>query len=84
MTADKIEEYIVKQERKDAAINIHFKDRNTVTGVFIHANDYKELKSKNLWRIVSSPHLAEWRQTKNEGLARIFNGLAFTRLSDES
>ena len=83
MTPDKIEEYIEKKERKNAALNIHFKDRNTVTGVFIQSGDYNELKSKNFWRIVSSPNLEEWKQTKNEGLARIYNGMAFTRISDE-
>jgi hypothetical protein len=84
MSPDKIEEYIAKKERKGNAVNIHFKDRNTVTGIFINGNDYEELKSKNFWRIVSSLHLEEWKKTKNEGLARIYNGLAFTRISDEN
>ena len=73
-----------KKKRKGNAVNIHFKDRNTVTGIFIYGHDYAELKSKNFWRIVSVIHVEEWNKTKNEGLARIFNGLAFTKLSDEN
>jgi hypothetical protein len=83
MTSDKIEEYIEQKKRKDIPVNIHFKDRNTVAGVFIQSTDYEELKSKNFWRIVSSANLDEWKKTKNTGLARIFNGLSFTRLTDE-
>ena len=84
MTPDKIEAYIIKKERKNVAVNIHFKDRNTVTGLFIRGNDYDELKAKNFWRIVNNPNLEEWKQTKNEGLAKIYSGGAFTRLSDDN
>ncbi len=84
MTPDKIEEYLEQKGRKDIPVNIHFKDRNTITGIFIRSNDYAELKSKNLWRIVSSTYLDEWKKTKNENLARIFNGMVFTRLTDEN
>lgn len=84
MTPDKIDEYIKKKQRKNAAVNIHFKDRDTITGMFIQGNDYEELKSKNFWRVVNSPYLAEWKQTKNEGLAKIFSGVAFTRLTDDN
>ena len=66
MTPDKIEEYIEQQSRKDIPINIHFKDRNTVKGLFIKSSDYNDLKSKNLWRIVSTAHLSDWEKTKNE------------------
>ena len=83
MTSDQIVNYLGQKQRKENPINIHFKDRNTVTGIFIEGTDYHELKSKNFWRIVSSLHLNEWRQTKNVNLARIFNGLSFTRLTEE-
>lgn len=84
MTPDKIEEYIDQKERKDNPVNIHFKDRNTVKGIFIRSADYDELKSKNLWRVVSTTYLNDWKKTKNENLARIFNGLTFTRLTDDN
>ena len=83
MTSETIEKFIESKNRKDIAVNIHFRERSTVTGLFIRGNDYSELKSKNFWRIVSSTYLAEWRQTENINLARIYNGISFTRLSDE-
>jgi hypothetical protein len=83
MTQDKIEEYIQNKQRKGNTVNIHFKDRNTVTGLFIDSADYDELKSKNLWRIVNNIHIEKWKETKSIDLTRIFNGLSFTRLSDE-
>jgi hypothetical protein len=83
MAPDKIEEYIESKQRKNIPVNIHFKDRNTVTGLFVQTPDYDELKSKNLWRIVNNMHLNEWNNTKSIELTRIFNGMSFTRLSDE-
>lgn len=46
-------------------------------------NDYKDLRSKNLWRIVTNTHIEQWKKTKDVNLARIFNGVEFTRLSDD-
>ena len=77
-----IEKFVENKYRKEAAVNIHFKERSTVTGLFIQGTDYSELKSKNFWRIVSSTYLSEWKETKNMNLARIYNGMSFTRLSD--
>ena len=83
MTTEMIEKFVENKDRKDTVVNIHFKERSTVTGVFIRTPDYGELKMKNLWRIVSHAKVEEWRKTKNIDLARIFNGLSFTRLTDE-
>ena len=83
MTNEMIEKFIENKSRKDSAVNIHFKERSTVTGIFIRSTDYQELKAKNFWRIVSNASIEEWRKTNNPGLARIYNGAAFTRLSDE-
>jgi len=83
MTSEMIEKFIDNKNRKDIAVNIHFKERSTVTGVFIRLSDYSELKTKNFWRIVSHGKIEEWKKTKNMDLARIFNGLSFTRLTDE-
>lgn len=82
MTPEMIEKFVENKSRKDAAINIHFKDRNTVTGLFIHSMDYEELKSKNFWRIVNRQHAAQWERTKDVNLARLYNGASFTRLSE--
>ena len=78
-----IEKFIENKSQKGVAVNIHFKERSTVKGLFIRGKDYNELKSKNFWRIVSSASLNEWRQTENMDLARIYSGVSFTRLSRE-
>ena len=82
MTSEMIEKFVEHKGRKDSAINIHFKERSTVKGLFIHTADYVELKSKNFWRIVSDGNIEEWKKTKNMNLARIFNGVSFTRLTE--
>ncbi len=83
MTQEMIGKFIEHKERLDHSVNIHFKERSTVSGLFIRGKDYQELKSKNFWRIVSSTHLDQWKRTKDMNLARIYSGVSFTRLSDE-
>ena len=83
MTSETIEQFIEEKSRKNAAVNIHFKERHTVKGLFIRSADYDELKRKNLWRVVSHAKIEEWNRTKNMDLPKIFNGLSFTRLTDE-
>ena len=83
MTTDMIEKFVENKNRKDKAININFKERSTISGIFIRTPDYHELKAKNLWRIVSNASIEEWKKTQNTGLARIFNGVSFTRLTDQ-
>jgi uncharacterized membrane protein YheB (UPF0754 family) len=82
MTNDMIEKFIETKARENSKVNIHFKQRDTVKGIFIRNHDYDELKSKNFWRIVSESKLGEWKKTKDNNLARIFNGAEFTRLSE--
>lgn len=83
MTPEMIEKFVESKTRKETAVNIHFKERSTVTGLFIRGVDYEELKSKNFWRIVSSTYIDKWKMTNDVNLARIYNGLSFTRLSDK-
>lgn len=83
MTSEMIEKFIEAKNHKNAQVNIHFKQRSTITGLFIHSTDYAELKAKNFWRIVSTAKVNEWEKTKDINLARIFNGSEFTRLSEE-
>ncbi len=80
MTNDQIEKFIASRK---TAVNIHFKDRQPVSGVFVELADFRELKSKNLWRIVSSKNIEEWNKTHDHNLSRIFNGMSFTRISEE-
>jgi hypothetical protein len=81
MTNDAIIKQIESGVNVDKLINIHFKQRNMITGLFIRTSDFENLKSKNLWRIVSKMNVDEWRRTKDINLCRIFNGTDFTRLS---
>ena len=82
MTSEQVEKFIGSQKRKNEPVQIYFKDRQPVTGTFIAAADYTELKSKNLWRVVSSMNLKEWTNRKDVNLTRIFNGISFTRITD--
>jgi hypothetical protein len=82
MTIEVIEKFIKDQSRKGITVNIHFKERSTVSGVFIQGKDYDELRSKNLWRIVSKLNVDKWKENQDINLTRIFNGISFTRLTD--
>ncbi|MFZ4768942.1 MAG: short-chain dehydrogenase [Ferruginibacter sp.] len=83
MTNDIIDKFIKSKTQKNAKVTIYFKQRATVKGVFIQTKDYEELKSKNFWRIVSEMKVEEWEKTKDNSLARIYNGAEFTRLSEK-
>jgi primosomal protein N' len=83
MTVEMIEKFVDAKGRNGIAVNVHFKERNIVNGVFIQTKDYDELKAKNFWRIVSKSNLEEWNQTQNMDLVRMYNGNVFTKLSDE-
>lgn len=82
MTNEAIVKHVEAKSNSEKMLNIHFKQRNTITGLFIRTNDYEELRSKNLWRIVTKLHIDEWKKTKDISLCRIFNGTEFTRLSE--
>ncbi len=84
MTNDMIEKFIEGKKQKNAKVNIYFKQRSTLKGIFIQTNDYEELKVKNFWRIVADSKLEEWEKTKDNNLARIYNGAEFTRLSENN
>lgn len=81
MTNDQIEKFLSNEGVIKRNITIHFKTRNPVVGVFIQTADYKELKSKNFWRIVTGPSIDLWNKSKDDSLARIFNGTEITKLA---
>jgi len=62
-------------------VKIEFKKRNTIIGIFVQSPDYEDLKSKNFWRIVSEANINEWKQSKNNNLAKIFSGSEFNRIT---
>lgn len=80
MTNEQIEDIMQRKKSSESLFEIRFKVRHPIKGLFIKTADYQELSSKNLWRIVSETHIEEFRRTRNEDLARIFNGAEFTRL----
>jgi hypothetical protein len=82
MTNLLIEKFVESDKRKDKLVQIHFKTREVFSGMFIFMPDYEELKRKNYWRIVASARIAEWNATGNLSCSRLFNGEAFTRLTD--
>lgn len=80
MKYEEIEKVLLKQDNANPVVQIRFKTRNPIKGIFLKTSDYKELSRKNLWRIVSETHIDEFRKTGNDGLGKIFNGTEFTRL----
>ena len=82
MTSESILRFVATKDHTDKALSIHFKQRSTITGLFIKGNDFEELSSKNFWRIVTNSNIEVWKKTKDMSLARIFNGMEFTRLSE--
>jgi len=84
MTNDQIEKFISNNvDENGKPIKIFFKTRNTLEGIFIQTQDFKELKSKNFWRIVTATNLENYKKSKDMGLSRIFNGAEFTKLSSK-
>ena len=80
MTNEQIEKFVLQKHLDKSAVQINFKARQAITGMFIKTADYDELRSKNLWRIVSGGSIPEYKKSKDINLARIFNGIEMTRL----
>lgn len=81
MTNEQIEEIVQKKYSTNQVFEIRFKSRSPIKGLFIKTTDLRELSRKNFWRIVSEGHIEQYRETKDETLARIFNGAEFTKLN---
>ena len=81
MTNEQIEKFVQNNGIDKAPVQINFKTRRAILGIFISTADYAELKSKNLWRIVGESRIKEYQSSKDINLARIFNGSEITRLN---
>ncbi len=81
MTSEQIQAFFQSAKLKERKVKIDFKTRTSITGLFIETMDSAELNSKNFWRIVSESKIDEFHTRQDAGLARIFNGSEFTRLS---
>ncbi len=82
MTFDLIEKYVEATDRYNKPVNVHFRNRSTVTGLFIRARDYDDMKKKNFWRIVPQSRLQLWQSSNDPALSRLFHGAEFSRLTD--
>ena len=83
MTYEQIVDTLQKRNSLELLFEIRFKTREPIKGLFIKTSDFRELSRKNLWRIVSEKHIEEYKRTKNENLARLFNGLEFKKLEPQ-
>lgn len=62
-------------------VKITFKNREPIYGLFLKDADYTDLKAKNFWRIVPQSSLEAYKASKNNNLARLFSGEAFSKLA---
>jgi hypothetical protein len=81
MNSEDIEKFLDKKLANNNYVKIDFKKRDSIYGLFVRDIDYKDLKTKNFWRIVTRPHFDEYNKSKNNNLAKIFCGIEFTRLT---
>ena len=82
MNIEDIEKFLTtKVNEKEKYVKIDFKKRESVYGLFIEGKDFKDLKSKNFWRIVTRPNFDAWNRSNDVNLARIFSGSDFSRLT---
>ncbi|HEX4851824.1 MAG TPA: short-chain dehydrogenase [Puia sp.] len=84
MTSEMIEKFIDNNLGDDKPVRIHFKERASIAGIFVKGQDYKELKSKNFWRVIKPDFAHEWAKTRNMNLTRLYSGLSFTKLTENS
>ena len=80
MTNDQIENFLQRKNEKEISTRISFKSLPTINGIFIRSSDFDFLKGKKLWRIVSETKIEDFLKSKDESLARIYNGTEFTKL----
>lgn len=80
MTSEEIQTFNKNKNSNNEVVQINFRSRPSLKGLFLFAKDSQELQRKNLWRIVSESNLPSYMQSRDEGLARIFNGVDITRM----
>lgn len=82
MNTEEIEKFLTSKTKSISdPVKIDFKKRDSIYGLFVKDNDYKDLSAKNFWRIVTRTHFDEYNKSKNVNLAKIFNGQEFSRLT---
>ncbi|MBC6490352.1 short-chain dehydrogenase [Flavihumibacter stibioxidans] len=81
MTNIQIEHFLERNNVTSKPVQIRFKNRKTLVGLFIQSRDFNDLKSKNFWRIVSETRFTDFNKSGDIQLGRIFNGMEITGLS---
>lgn len=82
MNIEDIEKFLLKNESaENECVQIRFRQRGTIYGLFVKDSDYAYLKAKNFWRIVPQAKFDAFKNTKDMNLARIFNGAEFAKLT---
>lgn len=81
MTNEQIENFFQTAKLDSSKVQISFKTRPAIIGMFIQTNDYAELKAKNMWRVVSESKIDDFNVRRDLNIARIFNGSEMTRLN---
>lgn len=82
MNIEDIEKFLdTKTSVGNSYVKISFKKRDAVYGLFVKDKDYRDLKSKNFWRIVPRSQFEAYNKSKNLNLAKIFYGSEFTKLT---
>ncbi len=82
MNIEEIEKFLDKNlPRENEYVQIRFKQREAIYGLFVKDADYSYLKAKNFWRIVPQSKLDAYKTSKDSNLARIFNGADFSKLT---
>ena len=82
MNSEDIEKFFEKKATlNEDYVMISFKTREAMYGLFLKDAEYNYLKAKNFWRIVPQSQLEAYKTSKNPSLARIFNGVEFSKLT---
>jgi hypothetical protein len=83
MNSEQIQNFLSKTASgKNQYVKINFQKREAIYGLFLtNERDYKDLSTKNFWRVVSRKNIDQYNKSGDVSLARIFNGSEITRLS---
>jgi hypothetical protein len=82
MTSEEIIRFLTTQQvGNEMAVKIDFRTRASIRGLIVQSDDFRDLGSKNFWRVVTRANMNKWKATGQVELAKIFNGAEFTRLS---
>lgn len=83
MNSEQIQNFLSRNASgRSQYVKISFQKRDAIYGLFLtDEKDFKDLKTKNFWRIVTQKNFDAYSKSKNINLSRIFNGSEMTRLS---